>query len=113
MPRIRLPRRLDHGEEASLVEHLDELRQRLFIIIAAVTIGTVIGFVIDSRLIDWLIILLPEDRQDDKLTTLSPLENFTTVLWVSIYFGLALALPIVLWQIWAYSVRPSTATGQR
>ena len=26
MPRLRLPRRLDHGEEASLVEHLDELR---------------------------------------------------------------------------------------
>lgn len=104
MPRIRLPRRLDHGEEASLVEHLDELRQRLFIIIAAVTIGTVIGFVIHSRLIHWLMLLLPKDRQDDKLTTLSPLENFTTVLWISIYFGLALALPIVLWQIWAYFV---------
>ena len=54
MPRIRLPRRLDHGEEASLVEHLDELRSRLFIIIGAVTIGTVIGFVIHSRLIHWL-----------------------------------------------------------
>lgn len=103
MPRIRLPRRLDHGEEASLVEHLDELRSRLFIIIGAVTIGTVVGFVIHSRLIHWLIILLPHDRQG-KLTTLSPLENFTTVLWISIYFGVALALPIVLWQIWAYFI---------
>jgi sec-independent protein translocase protein TatC len=103
VPRIRLPRRLDHGEEASLVEHLDELRSRLFIIIGAVTVGTVIGFVIHSRLIHWLIILLPHDRQG-KLTTLSPLENFTTVLWISIYFGVALALPIVLWQIWAYFI---------
>jgi len=103
VPRIRLPRRLDHGEEASLVEHLDELRSRLFIIIGAVTIGTVVGFVIHSRLIHWLIILLPHDRQG-KLTTLSPLENFTTVLWISIYFGVALALPIVLWQIWAYFI---------
>src|SRR3954449_3982870 len=93
-PRLRLPRRLDHGEEASLVEHLDELRQRLFIIIAAVTVATVIGFVIHKKLIHWLIILLPHDKQG-KLTTLSPLENFTTVLWISIYFGLALAMPII------------------
>ena len=104
MPRIRLPRRLDHGEEASLVEHLDELRSRLFIIIGAVTIGTVIGFVIHSRLIHWLIILLPHDGHGVKLTTLSPLENFTTVLWISIYFGVVLALPIVLWQLWAYFI---------
>ena len=104
MPRIRLPRRLDHGEEASLVEHLDELRSRLFIIIGAVTIGTVVGFVIHTRLIHWLIILLPNNGDGVKLTTLSPLENFTTVLWISIYFGVALALPIVLWQLWAYFI---------
>jgi sec-independent protein translocase protein TatC len=104
VPRIRLPRRLDHGEEASLVEHLDELRSRLFIIIGAVTIGTVVGFVIHTRLIHWLIILLPNNGDGVKLTTLSPLENFTTVLWISIYFGVALALPIVLWQLWAYFI---------
>jgi sec-independent protein translocase protein TatC len=104
VPRIRLPRRLDHGEEASLVEHLDELRSRLFIIIGAVTIGTVIGFVIHTRLIHWLIILLPHNGDGVKLTTLSPLENFTTVLWISIYFGFVLALPIVMWQIWAYFI---------
>ena len=75
----------------------------MFIVIGAVTIGTVIGFVIHSRLIHWLIILLPHDKQG-KLTTLSPLENFTTVLWISIYFGVVLALPIVLWQVWAYFI---------
>jgi sec-independent protein translocase protein TatC len=48
--------------------------------------------------------LLPKDRQDQKLTTLSPLENFTTVLWISIYFGVVLALPIVMWQLWAYFI---------
>jgi sec-independent protein translocase protein TatC len=109
VPRIRLPRRLDHGEEASLVEHLDELRSRLFIIIGAVTIGTVVGFVIHSRLIHWLIILLPHngkgsDGKPLQLTTLSPLENFTTVLWISIYFGVVIALPVVLWQVWAYFI---------
>ena len=104
MPRIRLPRRLDHGEEASLVEHLDELRSRLFIIIGAVTIGTVIGFVIHSRLIHWLIILLPHNGDGVELTALCPLENFTTGLWFSIDFGVVLALPIVMWQLWAYFI---------
>ena len=63
MPRLRLPRRLDHGEEASIVEHLDELRQRLFIVIGAVTIGTVIGFAIHHQLINWLLLDAPGEER--------------------------------------------------
>ena len=104
MPRLRLPRRLEHGEEASLVEHLDELRSRIFIVIAAVSIGTVIGFVIHTHLIHWLDILRPKvkGKPPPPLITLGPLENFTTVLWISIYFGVFVTLPIILWQVWAY-----------
>ena len=36
MVRRWLPRRLDHGEEATLVEHLDELRSRLIIALLAI-----------------------------------------------------------------------------
>ena len=106
MPRLRLPRRLDHGEEASLVEHLDELRQRLFIVIAAVSVAAVVGFVIHTSLIHWLDILRPKvhGKPPPPLITLGPLENFTTVLWISIYFGLMIALPVVLWQVWAYFI---------
>ena len=32
----RLPRRLQHGEEATLVEHLDELRSRILVVLGAV-----------------------------------------------------------------------------
>ena len=102
MPRIRLPRRLDHGEEASLVEHLDELRQRLFIIIFAVAIASVVGFVIHSRLIGWLMLELPNKYR--HLIYLSPVEGFTTTLWISIYFGVAVALPIIFWQVWSYFI---------
>ena len=102
MPRLRLPRRLDHGEEASLVEHLDELRQRIFIVIAAVSVASVAGFVIHSRLIHWLVILLPKKHR--YLITLAPTEGFTTTLWIAIYFGVAVAFPIILWQVWAYFI---------
>ena len=64
VPRPRLPRRLDHGEEASLVEHLDELRQRLFFCIGAVAVGAVIGFVIHNRLIHYLKITLPKNHRE-------------------------------------------------
>jgi len=107
VPRPRLPRRLDHGEEASLVEHLDELRQRLFIMLGAVVVGVVIGFVLHTRLINELMKVLPQDKlakQNDKLITLTPGEPFMTSLWVAIYFGLVVALPIIFWQIWLFFV---------
>src|SRR3954471_24914328 len=107
VPRPRLPRRLDHGEEASLVEHLDELRQRLFFIIGAVAVGVVIGFILHRRVIHWLILTLPDEKfhkQGDKLITLAPGEPFMTSLWVSVYFGLVLALPVIFWQIWSFFV---------
>jgi sec-independent protein translocase protein TatC len=103
VPRPRLPRRLEHGEEASLVEHLDELRQRLFVVIGALAVGTVIGFVIHSRLIQWLELDLPASHRN-HLTTFGPIEAFTTTLWISIYFGFALAFPVILWQVWSFFI---------
>ena len=102
VPRPRLPRRLDHGEEASLVEHLDELRKRLFVSLGAVVIGAVVGFVIHTHLINWMLLELPPKYR--HLTVLTPAEAFTTTLWISIYFGFALALPVIIWQAWSFFI---------
>lgn len=102
VPRPRLPRRLDHGEEASLVEHLDELRRRLFVCIGAVVVGAVIGFVFRVRLINWLELLIPKSHR--KLYVFGPTEAFTTTIWVAIYFGVIVALPVIVWQTWAFFV---------
>src|SRR5579884_1073930 len=100
VPRPRLPRRLDHGEEASLVEHLDELRQRLFVMLGAVAVGWVICFVLHRRIIHALDITLPVHHR--RLTTLTVGEPFMTSVWVALYFGFLLALPVILWQIWSF-----------
>jgi len=95
-----LPRRLRHGEEATLVEHLGELRARLFISMIALTAGFVVAYAFHGRLLSWLNRPLPDNLQ--KPVTFSPIEPFTTSIMVSLWAGLLLALPIVFWQIWAF-----------
>jgi sec-independent protein translocase protein TatC len=95
-----LPRRLRHGEEATLVEHLGELRARLIVSLVALTVGFGVAYGFHGRLLDWLNRPLPHQLR--KPVTFSPIEPFTTSVWVSLYAGLLLALPIVLWQLWSF-----------
>jgi sec-independent protein translocase protein TatC len=96
----RLPRRLGHGEEATLVEHLEELRQRLFVCLGALAVGFIVAYVFHRHLIHALELALPKDHR--KLTTLTIGEPFMTSMWLSLYAGFVLALPVILWQAWAF-----------
>jgi sec-independent protein translocase protein TatC len=95
-----MPRRLRHGEEVTLVEHLGELRTRLIIALAALAVGFIVAYAFHGQILDWLNRPLPD--QFKKPVTFSPIEPFTTSIWVSLYAGLLLAMPIVFWQIWAF-----------
>jgi sec-independent protein translocase protein TatC len=95
----RLPRRLSHGEEASLIEHLGELRARLLIAIGAIAVAFVVAFIFHERLIEWLSRPLPPDKE---LVTLGVTEPFFTAIKVSLYAAFALALPVVLYQLWSF-----------
>jgi sec-independent protein translocase protein TatC len=96
----RLPRRLGHGEEATLAEHLDELRERLFIVIGALLVGTVVAFAFHSRLLDWLNKPLPPGHR--HLLAIGVAEPFTVTLTVCVYAGFLVAMPVILWQVWAF-----------
>src|SRR5438552_7407954 len=79
----RLPRRLRHGEEATLVEHLGELRARLIISLAAIAIAFAVTYGFHGQLLDWLNRPLPEQLR--KPVTFSPIEPFTTSIMVTLY----------------------------
>jgi sec-independent protein translocase protein TatC len=96
----RPPHRLGHGEEATLVEHLEELRQRLFVCIGAVVLGFIAAYVVHGRIIDALEKALPPEHR--KLVTLTVGEPFMTAMWLSLYAGFLLALPVILWQAWSF-----------
>jgi sec-independent protein translocase protein TatC len=99
---MRLPRRLEHGEEATLVEHLEELRQRLFVCIGAVVVGWIVAFVFHRRVVHLLTRQLPPGHR--HLLTLTIGEPFLTSMWLSLYLGVVLAMPVILWQAWAFFI---------
>jgi sec-independent protein translocase protein TatC len=97
----RLPRRLRPGESVTLVEHLDELRSRLILGLLAVAVGFGVAFGFQDELLTWLAQPLPEAREGD-LITFGVTEPFFTTVKVSLVAGFALALPVVLWQLWSF-----------
>jgi sec-independent protein translocase protein TatC len=94
-----LPRRLHHGEEATLVEHLDELRSRLIISLVVLVPAFLLAFAFHEQLIEWMTDPLPNNK---RLVTLGVTEPFTTSVKVSLITAIALALPVLLWQVWSF-----------
>jgi sec-independent protein translocase protein TatC len=106
----RLPRRLGHGEEATLVEHLDELRSRLIISLLAVAVSFPLTYYFHETLIDWLMRPKPDDVM---IVTLGVAEPFTTALKVSFYASLAIAFPVLVWQAWSFLAPAVEERSQR
>ena len=105
----RLPRRVGHRDELTLVEHLEELRGRLIVSLVALGVALVGTYVFRKTLIGWLNAPLPEGTEP---VTLSPVEPFTTSLTVAVYAALALSLPVLLWQLWAFLAPAFTEARQ-
>jgi sec-independent protein translocase protein TatC len=97
---MRLPRRLRHGEEATLVEHLDELRSRLITTLATLVLCAIVAFVFQHPILRWLSGPLPPDRE--KLTTFGVAEPFLVTFKISLWVGVGAAFPIILWQVWGF-----------
>jgi sec-independent protein translocase protein TatC len=92
-------RRLDHGEELELVDHLDELRSRLIVSVIAVVAAFAVSYAFHARLLAMLESPLPAGK---KLVTFGVTEPFMTSLQVSLVGAVAIALPVLLWQAWSY-----------
>jgi sec-independent protein translocase protein TatC len=106
---MRLPRRLGHGDRVTLVEHLDELRLRLVISLLTLAVAFGVIYPFHEHLIRLLNRPLPDGIQP---ITIAPAEAFTTSLSVSIYAAFAVALPMLLWQMWSYLAPAFQETNQ-
>ncbi|SRR6266540_3171731 len=85
-------------KELSLLQHLGEFRDRLMVASIAVLVTTAISFFFATDIIK--ILLVPSGVS--KLIALNPTENFTTYMRVALFSGIALAMPVILYEIYAY-----------
>ena len=92
------------GSVMSLIDHLGELRTRLFRSILAVAIGSVIGFIFATNIRNILILPLPIDPQTGTrhLQVLGLGDAFVIEVKIAIVAGIILAMPVLLYQLWAF-----------
>ncbi len=92
------------GQEMPFLDHLEELRRRLFWISGAIVIGVVVGFALLSRL-DIIRLLerpiLPL-LHGQKLIYTHPGTSFHILLNASLALGFVLASPVIIGQIWGF-----------
>ena len=93
-----------HGGHMALVDHLRELRTRLIICTVAVVVGMLIVFILYQPIFDWLVhpYCQATPDQECKLLQTDPLEGFGVRMRIAGYGGLAIAMPVLLWQIWRF-----------
>ena len=106
MARLR-PAQFD--EHLTLVEHLDELRSRIIVSAAVLALAVGLCFWQNSLLLDIANAPLPGDTVP---ITFGVTEPFMTTVTLSIYGGLLLAMPVILYQAYAY-VLPAFAPSER
>jgi sec-independent protein translocase protein TatC len=86
----------------TLVEHLGELRRRLIISAVAVGVGMVVGFALYEWVFDFLVAPYRDAVPGARLLQTDPLEGLSIRVKSSAYVGIALAMPVILWQIWRF-----------
>jgi sec-independent protein translocase protein TatC len=92
-------RPIGHEDRLTLVEHLDELRTRIVIAVFAFVVALGLCFWQNHQLLKIINDPLPKGT---KPITLSPTEPFTTTLTVAAYAALLIALPVILYQLYAF-----------
>jgi sec-independent protein translocase protein TatC len=91
--------------EMTMLEHLDELRHRLVVSVISVVVGLLVAIVpfpgLDS-LATFIVKLLSDKAPGGKLLALGPGEAFFTYLQVSLIIGVAIAMPVIVYQLLAF-----------
>jgi sec-independent protein translocase protein TatC len=100
-----------------LWDHLMELRVRLLRALIGVAVGCILAAIFTRYIVDFLCVPIeafrdahpeaPEVFRDPDL-----MAGFSTWLSVSLFGGLMLAMPYVLYQVWSF-VRPALKTRER
>ncbi len=102
-------RKRDPKAEMTLIEHLRELRNRLFQIVSFLVVATIVGwFIYDftfdllKRPIDFAIADAAAEGREIGLVLAGVADAFTLQLKVSATFALIVTAPVWLWHLWRF-----------
>jgi Tat protein translocase TatC len=90
--------------EMPFLDHLEELRGRIFRALAAIVVCVGLGIwaVYRFKLLVAIQAPVASYLPDHKLNFLSPLDPAMALLKIGVIFGLVLASPVIIYQIWAF-----------
>jgi sec-independent protein translocase protein TatC len=97
---MRRVKPIHHEAQVSLVDHLDELRARIVVSLSVFGVALALCFWQNHLLLELASGPLPSGHH--KLITFGITEPFTTTLTVSAYGAIILAMPILLYEAYAY-----------
>jgi sec-independent protein translocase protein TatC len=100
-----------HAEKLSLVDHLDELRTRLYVCVAVFGVALALCFWQSDLLLEVASLPLPEAHR--RLITFGVTEPFTTTLTVAGYAAVVLSLPVLLYELYAFLLPAFSRREQR
>lgn len=92
----------------TLIEHVRELRKRLFRACIGILVGAILGYLVSKRVQDFIINPYCDFTRAHNPTgtcgmnMVSPLDLFFQQLKIAMYAGLVLSAPIWLYQLWAF-----------
>jgi sec-independent protein translocase protein TatC len=100
------------GDEAtmSLLEHLEELRSRIIVIAIAVLLAAIAGFFLADPIITLL--RAPIEESGANLIQTGVGEAFGVRMQLALMTGIAFAMPVILYEIWAF-VTPGLTRPER
>jgi sec-independent protein translocase protein TatC len=93
----------------SLLEHLDELRGRLFKAAVALVIGTVLGALVASPVLEFL----KQPYGDQPFTALGPTDSVVSYFRVSLLVGGIIAIPMITYQLMMFILPGLTPKERR
>jgi sec-independent protein translocase protein TatC len=96
----------------ALVEHLRELRDRLIKVVLAVILTTSLSFLFINQLMQLFLNLLPK-ASNIHVQVFESAEAFTSYFKVALTFGLVLAMPLIVYQIFRFLAPGLTGKERR